>query len=94
MSLFATLPAEERELFFLQHQQGRGIGPVIAETNLGCWLMGRIFSQRSSRALACLKVARRARRCSMQSSATQDIHLVIIPSVTLLFLRMERIRAA
>ena len=53
MSLIATLPAEERELFFLQHQQGRGIGPVIAETNLGCWLMGRIFSQRSSRALAC-----------------------------------------
>jgi len=31
----ATLPAKERELFYLQHQQGRGIGPVIAEKNLG-----------------------------------------------------------
>ncbi len=40
MSLFATLPAKERELFYLQHQQGRGIGPVIAEKTLGLLAVG------------------------------------------------------
>lgn len=46
MSLFATLPAKERELFFRQYQQQRGIDPVIAEKDFWvCWLLGRIFAQ-------------------------------------------------
>jgi hypothetical protein len=31
MSTFATLPAKERELFFRQYQERRGVDPVIAE---------------------------------------------------------------
>ncbi len=46
MSTFATLPAQERELFFRQYQQGRGVDPVIAEKDFWvCWLLGRIFEQ-------------------------------------------------
>jgi hypothetical protein len=45
MSFFATLPAKERELFFRQYQQRRGIDPVIAEKDFWvCWLLGRIFA--------------------------------------------------
>jgi hypothetical protein len=46
MSTFATLPPHERELFFRQYQQRRGIDPVIAEKDFWvCWLLGRIFEQ-------------------------------------------------
>jgi len=46
MSAFATLPAKERELFFRQYQERRGIDPVIAEKDFWvCWLLGRIFAQ-------------------------------------------------
>ncbi len=44
MSTFATLPAKERELFFRQYQEKRGVDPVIAEKDFWvCWLLGRIF---------------------------------------------------
>ena len=46
MSTFANLPAKERELFFRQYQQQRGIDPVIAEKDFWvCWLLARIFEQ-------------------------------------------------
>lgn len=46
MSSFATLPAKERELFFRQYQEKRGVDPVIAEKDFWvCWLLGRIFAQ-------------------------------------------------
>ncbi len=46
MSTFATLPAKERELFFRQYQQRRGIDPVIVEKDFWvCWLLGRIFTE-------------------------------------------------
>lgn len=46
MSTFATLPAKERELFFRQYQEKRGVDPVIAEKDFWvCWLLGRIFAQ-------------------------------------------------
>jgi hypothetical protein len=46
VSAFATLPAEERELFFRQYQERRGVDPVIAEKDFWvCWLLGRIFEQ-------------------------------------------------
>jgi len=46
MSTFATLPAADRELFFRQYQQVRGIDPVIAEKDFWvCWLLGRIFEE-------------------------------------------------
>lgn len=46
MSNFATLPAKERELFFRQYQEKRGVDPVIAEKDFWvCWLLGRIFAQ-------------------------------------------------
>lgn len=46
MSTFATLPAKERELFFRQYQENRGVDPVIAEKDFWvCWLLGRIFAQ-------------------------------------------------
>ena len=46
MSTFATLPAKERELFFRQYQERRGVDPVIAEKDFWvCWLLGRIFEQ-------------------------------------------------
>lgn len=46
MSTFATLPPNERELFFRQYQQKRGVDPVIAEKDFWvCWLLGRIFEQ-------------------------------------------------
>lgn len=46
MSTFATLPAQERELFFRQYQEKRGLDPVIAEKDFWvCWLLGRIFAQ-------------------------------------------------
>ncbi|MCU0748701.1 MAG: nucleotidyl transferase AbiEii/AbiGii toxin family protein [Akkermansiaceae bacterium] len=46
MSTFATLPAKERELFFRQYQETRGVDPVIAEKDFWvCWLLGRIFAQ-------------------------------------------------
>ncbi len=46
MSTFATLPAKERELFFRQYQERRGVDPVIAEKDFWvCWLLGRIFAQ-------------------------------------------------
>lgn len=46
MTAFATLPARERELFFRQYQQKRGVDPVIAEKDFWvCWLLGRIFEQ-------------------------------------------------
>ncbi len=46
MSTFATLPARERELFFRQYQQRRGVDPVIAEKDFWvCWLLARIFEQ-------------------------------------------------
>jgi hypothetical protein len=46
VSAFATLPAEERELFFRQYQELRGIDPVIAEKDFWvCWLLGQIFDQ-------------------------------------------------
>ena len=45
MSTFATLPPDERSLFFRQYQQTRGIDPVIVEKDFWvCWLLGRIFS--------------------------------------------------
>jgi hypothetical protein len=38
MSNFATLPAKERELFFRQYQEKRGVDPVIAEKDFWvCW---------------------------------------------------------
>ena len=44
MSTFATLSPKERELFFRQYQQLRGIDPVIVEKDFWvCWLLGRIF---------------------------------------------------
>lgn len=44
MSTFATLPPQERSLFFRQYQQRRGIDPVIVEKDFWvCWLLGRIF---------------------------------------------------
>ena len=47
MSTFATLPAKERELFFRQYQQQRGIDPVIVEKDFWvCWLLGRIAYRR------------------------------------------------
>lgn len=46
MSTFATLPAADRELFFRQYQQRRGIDPVIAEKDFWvCWLLGQIFEE-------------------------------------------------
>ena len=46
MSTFATLPARERELFFRQYQEKRGVDPVIAEKDFWvCWLLGRIFEE-------------------------------------------------
>lgn len=46
MSTFAALPAKERELFFRQYQEKRGVDPVIAEKDFWvCWLLGRIFAQ-------------------------------------------------
>lgn len=46
MSTFAALPAKERELFFRQYQEKRGVDPVIAEKDFWvCWLLGRIFTQ-------------------------------------------------
>lgn len=46
MSMFATLPAKERELYFRQYQQTRGVDPVVAEKDFWvCWLLGRIFEQ-------------------------------------------------
>lgn len=46
MSTFATLPAKERELFFRQYQQRRGIDPVIVEKDFWvCWLLGCIFAE-------------------------------------------------
>ena len=46
MSSFATLPAQERALFFRQYQARRGVDPVIAEKDYWvCWLLGRIFAQ-------------------------------------------------
>jgi len=46
MKTFVTLPPEERELFFRQYQQRRGVDPVIAEKDFWvCWLLGRIFEQ-------------------------------------------------
>ena len=46
MSTFATLPPKERELFFRQYQEKRGVDPVIAEKDFRvCWLLGRIFEQ-------------------------------------------------
>jgi len=46
MSTFATLPAKERELFFRQYQEKRGVDPIIAEKDFWvCWLLGRIFAQ-------------------------------------------------
>jgi hypothetical protein len=46
MSTFATLPAKERELFFRQYQEKRGVDPVIAEKDFWvCWLLGLIFTQ-------------------------------------------------
>ena len=46
MNTFANLPAKERELFFRQYQQLRGVDPVIAEKDFWvCWLLARIFAQ-------------------------------------------------
>lgn len=46
MSEFATLLPKERELFFRQYQQARGIDPVVVEKDFWvCWLLGRIFAQ-------------------------------------------------
>ena len=46
MITFANLPAKERELFFRQYQQLRGIDPVIVEKDFWvCWLLGRIFAE-------------------------------------------------
>lgn len=44
MKTFATLPAEERELFFRQYQAAHGVDAVIVEKDFWvCWLLGRIF---------------------------------------------------
>ncbi|MFA5916562.1 MAG: nucleotidyl transferase AbiEii/AbiGii toxin family protein [Burkholderiales bacterium] len=46
MSAFATLPPDERALFFQQYQQLHGVDPVIVEKDFWvCWLLGRIFSR-------------------------------------------------
>lgn len=82
MSTFATLPARERELFFRQYQQRRGIDPVIAEKDFWvCWLLARIFEQ-PKLADACVfkggtslsKVFNAIERFS------EDIDLAIIPA--------------
>lgn len=82
MSTFATLPARERELFFRQYQQRRGIDPVIAEKKFWvCWLLARIFEQ-PKLADACVfkggtslsKVFNAIERFS------EDIDLAIIPA--------------
>ncbi len=82
MSKFATLPAKERELFFRQYQEKRGIDPVIAEKDFWvCWLLGRIFAQ-PQLADACVfkggtslsKVFRAIERFS------EDIDLAVIPA--------------
>jgi hypothetical protein len=82
MSTFATLPPRERELFFRQYQQRRGVDPVIAEKDFWvCWLLGRIFEQ-PKLANACVfkggtslsKVFNAIERFS------EDIDLAIIPA--------------
>ncbi len=82
MSTFATLPAKERELFFRQYQERRGVDPVIAEKDFWvCWLLGRIFEQ-PQLADACVfkggtslsKVFGAIKRFS------EDIDLAIIPA--------------
>jgi len=50
VSAFATLPAEERELFFRQYQERRGVDPVIAEKDFWvCWLLGGSSSNQTCR---------------------------------------------
>ncbi len=46
MSTFATLPAEERELFFRQCQQSLGVDPIIAEKDF--WVCLSAASRKSS----------------------------------------------
>jgi len=46
MPTFATLPPDERALFFQQYQQLHGVDPVIVEKDFWvCWLLGRIFAR-------------------------------------------------
>lgn len=46
MPAFATLPPDERALFFQQYQQLHGVDPVIVEKDFWvCWLLGRIFAR-------------------------------------------------
>ena len=81
MSTFATLPAKERELFFRQYQQQRGIDPVIVEKDFWvCWLLGRIFEQ-PKLAEACVFKGGTSLSKVFNAIArfSEDIDLAIIP---------------
>ncbi|MCH6255593.1 nucleotidyl transferase AbiEii/AbiGii toxin family protein [Puniceicoccaceae bacterium K14] len=44
MNTFATLPANERRLYFQQHQGNQGIDTIIVEKDFWvCWLLGILF---------------------------------------------------
>ena len=82
MSPFATLPAKERELFFRQDQQQRGIDPVIVEKDFWvCWLLGRIFEQ-PKLAKACVFKGGTSLSKVFNAIArfSEDIDLAIIPA--------------
>lgn len=81
MSTFATLPPEERELFFRQYQQKHGVDPVIVEKDFWvCWLLARIFEQPE---LAAACVFKGGTSLSKVFGAierfSEDIDLAIIP---------------
>lgn len=45
MTSFATLPPDERALFFREAVLARGVSPVIVEKDFWiCWLLGRLFA--------------------------------------------------
>jgi hypothetical protein len=76
------LPARERELFFRQYQQRRGVDPVIAEKDFWvCWLLGRIFDQ-AKLADACVFKGGTSLSKVFNAIArfSEDIDLAIIPS--------------
>jgi len=82
MSMFATLPARERELYFRQYQQRRGVDPVIAEKDFWvCWLLGRVFEQ-PKLADACVFKGGTSLSKVFNAIArfSEDIDLAIIPA--------------